>query len=166
MHKLYMLVTHFADEIDERVLALAPHAIDNQYKALLLCQALVQQPLAEGSLYESPLLSYVAMRCVGRHGAWRAPRVVVSILQRLCYGMHLTLLGASRAKWLLLRDSGPLPSAPTAAQATEALHGLHQQWLCGTESRLVGSALDNLALYVKLVARHSLPSRTIYERLQ
>jgi hypothetical protein len=44
----------------------------------------------------------------------------------------LTLLGASHAEWLLLRDSGPLPSVPTAAQVTEALRGLHQQWLCGT----------------------------------
>ncbi len=76
------------------------------------------------------------------------------------------LLGVSRAKWLLLRDSGTLPSAPTAAQATKALHGLHQQWLCGTESQSVGSALDNLTLYVKLVARHSLPSRAICERAQ
>ncbi len=80
--------------------------------------------------------------------------------------MRLTLLGASRAEWLLLRDSGLLPSAPTTAQATEALRGLHRQWLCGTESRSVGSTLDNLALYVKLVARHSLPSRTICEHAQ
>ncbi len=102
-----------------------PHAVDNQYKALLLCLALVQQPLAAGSLYESPLLSYMAVRCVGRHGAWRAPSVVASILQRLRYGVRLTLLGASHAEWLLLRDSSPLPSAPTAAQATGALRGLH-----------------------------------------
>ncbi len=106
---------------------LAPHAVDNQYKALLLCLALVQQPLAAGSLYESPLLSYVAVRCIRRHGAWRAPSVVVSILQRLRYGVRLTLLGALRVEWLLLHDSGPLPSAPTAAQATKALRVLHQQ---------------------------------------
>jgi hypothetical protein len=59
---------------------LVPHAIDNQYKALLLCLALVQQLLAVGSLYKSPLLSYVAVRCIGRHGAWRAPSVMASIL--------------------------------------------------------------------------------------
>ncbi len=94
---------------------LAPHAVDNQYKVLLLCLALVQQPLAAGSLYESPLLSYVVVRCVRRHGVWRAPSIVASILQRLRYGVCLTLLGASRTEWLLLRDSGPLPSAPTAA---------------------------------------------------
>ncbi len=77
---------------------LAPHAIDNQYKTLLLCLALVQQPLAAGSLYESLLLSYVAVRCVGWHGAWRAPSVVASILQRPRYSVCLMLLGASRAK--------------------------------------------------------------------
>ncbi len=62
---------------------LAPYVVDNQYKALLLCLALVQQLLATGSLYESPLLSYVAVRCIRRHGAWPAPSVVASILQRL-----------------------------------------------------------------------------------
>jgi hypothetical protein len=132
----------------------------------LLCCALVQQPLAMGSLYESPLLSYVVVRYVRRHSVWRAPSVMASILQRLRYGMRLTLLGASCAKWLLLRNSGTLPNAPIAAQATEALRNLHQQWLCGTESRSVNSALDNLTLYVKLLARHSLPSRTICERAQ
>ncbi len=132
----------------------------------MLCLALVQQLLVAGSLYESPLLSYVAMRCIGRHGAWRAPSVVASILQCLRHGVRLMLLGGSRAEWLLLRNSCMLPSALTAAQVTEALRGLHQQWLCGTESRSVSSTLDNLALYVKLVAQHSLPSRAIYDRTQ
>ncbi len=145
---------------------LAPHAIDNQYKALLLCLALVQQPLAAGSLYESPLLSYVAVRCVEQHGAGRAPSVVALIFQRLRYGVCLTLLGALRAEWLLLCDSGLLPSAPKATQATEALCSLHQQWLCGTESRSVGRALNNLALYVKLVAQLLPPSRAICKRAQ
>jgi hypothetical protein len=77
---------------------LVPHAIDNHYKALLLCLALVQQPLAASSLYESPLLSYVAVRYVRWHGAWRAPSVVVLILQRLRYGVRLTLLGTLCAK--------------------------------------------------------------------
>jgi hypothetical protein len=145
---------------------LTPYAIDNQYKALLLCLALVQQLLTAGSLYESSLLSYVAVHCVRRHGAWRAPSIVASILLCLLYGVCLTLLGGARAEWLLLRNSGPLSSTPIAAQATGALRGLHQQWLCGTKSWSVGSALDNLALYVKLVAWHSLPSRAICERAQ
>ncbi len=38
--------------------------------------------------------------------------------------------------------------------------------LCGTESWSVDSALDNLALYVSLVARQSLPSHAIYEPAQ
>jgi hypothetical protein len=46
------------------------------------------------------------------------------------------------------------------------LRGLHQQWLCGTESLSVDSAVDNLALYVKLVARHSMASCAICERAQ
>jgi hypothetical protein len=112
--------------------SLAPHAIGNQYKAFLLCLVLIQQPLAMSSLYESPLLSYVTVRCARRHGAWRAPSVIASILQRLRYGVRLTLLGMTHTKWLVLRDSGMLPSAPTAAQATEALCSVHQQWLCGT----------------------------------
>jgi hypothetical protein len=35
----------------------------------LLFLVLVQQPLAAGSLYKSSLLSYVAVRCIGRQGA-------------------------------------------------------------------------------------------------
>ncbi len=84
----------------------------------MLCLALVQQPLAAGSLYKCPLLSYVAVRCIRRHSAWRAPSVVASILQCLHYGVRLMLLGSLRAEWLLLCDSGPLPSAPTTAQVT------------------------------------------------
>jgi hypothetical protein len=86
---------------------------------------------------------------------------VASFLQRQRYNVRLTLLGPLRNEWLLLRDSGTLPCAPTAAQVTEALRGLHQQWLCSTESWSIGSALNNLALYVKLVVRHLLPSRAI-----
>ncbi len=71
--------------------------------------------------------------------------------------MRLTLLGASRTEWVLLRDSGPRPSAAAAIHATDALRGVCQQWLCHDSTPpSVSSARSRIFLYVKLVARHSL----------
>ncbi len=128
--------------------------------------ALVQQALPYGSHFTSPLLSNMAVRCLTRQGAWRAPNDYLSILNHLRYEVRLTLLGASRAEWVLLRDSGPRPSAATAIHTTDALCGVCQQWLCyDSTPPSVSSSMSRIFLYVKLVARHSLPqSQIVWDR--
>jgi hypothetical protein len=124
--------------------------------------ALVQQALPYSSHFASPLLSYMAVRCLTRRGTWRAPNDYSSILNRLRYSVRLTLLGESRAEWVLLRDSGLRPSAAAAIHATDALRGVCQQWLCRDSTPpSVSSAMSRIFLYVKLVARHSLPQGQI-----
>ncbi len=72
------------------------------------------------------------------------------------------LLGASRAKWVLLRNNSPHPSAVAAIHATDALRGICQQWLCrDSMPPSVSSAMSCIFLYMKLVARHSLPQGPI-----
>jgi hypothetical protein len=124
--------------------------------------ALVQQALLYGSHFASLLLSYMAVRCLTRQGAWRAPNDYSSILNRLRYGVRLTLLGALRAEWVLLRDSSPRPSAAAAIHSTDLLCGVCQQWLCRDSTPpSVSSTMSRIFLYVKLVARHSLPQGQI-----
>jgi hypothetical protein len=69
----------------------------------------------------------MAVRCLTRQGAWRAPNDYSSILNHLRYSVRLTLLGALRAEWVLLRDSGPRPSDVAAIHATDALCSICQQ---------------------------------------
>jgi hypothetical protein len=118
---------------------------------------LVQQPLPYGSYFQSPLLSYMAVRCLTRHGAWRSPGDYASILNCLRYGLRLTLLGASRPEWVVLREDGPRPTAQSAILATEALRRIREQWLCRDSTPpTVSSAVSRIFLYVKLVGRRSL----------
>jgi hypothetical protein len=45
---------------------LLPHAVEYQHQALAFCMALVQQVLPYGNHFTSPLLSYMAVRCMTR----------------------------------------------------------------------------------------------------
>jgi hypothetical protein len=92
-------------------------------KWLAFCMALAQQALPYSSHFQSLLLSYMRVRCLTWQGAWRVPNNYSSIFNHLHSGLRLTLLGASRAEWLLLRNNGPRPSAHATIQATEALRG-------------------------------------------
>jgi hypothetical protein len=103
-----------------------PYSLEHQHSALTFRTALVQQALPYGSHFQSPLLSYMAVRCLTRHGAWRDPGDFSSILNRLRYGLRLTLLSASRPEWVLLRDDGPRPTAQSAILATEALRRIRE----------------------------------------
>jgi hypothetical protein len=58
---------------------------------------------------------------------------------------------------VLLRDSGPCPSAAVAIHATDTLRGICQQWLCcDSTPSSVSSTMSRIFIYMKLVARHSL----------
>jgi hypothetical protein len=141
---------------------LSPRRCANQSLTLEQCLVLVQQTLTAGSHFESPLLNYMAVRSVTRQGAWCTPSDCYTILRRLCYGLCLTLLGALRADWLLLPNTGVHPTTDAAMLATDALHCLCQQWLrrVGTPPT-VSSAMRRVLHYVKLVARNAQPQRPV-----
>ncbi len=104
----------------------------------------------------------MAVCCLTQQGAWRTPNDYSSIFNRLYYGMRLTLLGTSCVKWVLLRNSSPRPSTAVAIHITDALRGVCRQWLChNSMPPSVSSAMSRIFLYVKLVARHSLPQGQI-----
>ncbi len=137
--------------------ALSRRNRSDQHVALAFCAALVQQPLAPGSIFASSLLSFATVRSLKRQGAWRLPTDYSRLLKRLRYGLRLTLLGASRSDWLHANDDGPRASDEAALAATAALQQLRDQWLCcNSTPPTFGSALSLIFLYVKLVARHSL----------
>ncbi len=146
--------------------ALFPYAAEQQHRALAFCLALVQQGLPYGSLFASLLLSYVAGCCLMWQGVLHAPNDYSSIINRLRYGMLLTLQSASRVKWLLLRNKGLSPSTAVAVHATEALRSICQQCLCcDSMPPSVRSALNCIILYVKVVAQHALlPGQIVWDR--
>jgi hypothetical protein len=111
-----------------------------------------------GSVFASPLLSFMAVRSLTRHGAWQTPNDYLSQLNRLRYCFRLTLLGASRSEWLLMHDDSPRPLDDSAVRVTEALKGICEQRLCRDGwPPTVGTTLSCIFLYTRLVAFNPRP---------
>jgi hypothetical protein len=80
--------------------SLSLQSSSDQKQALAFCLELVQQELATGSDFQSPLLSFMAMHSLKRQGAWCLPNDYWLLLNWLCYRLQLTLLGSLHCEWL------------------------------------------------------------------
>jgi hypothetical protein len=89
------------------------------------------QTLVGGRDFASPLLSYLAVRCLSRQGYWLAPAVYTSYLNKVRFGLQLTLLGCIRRSWLVISDDlRPPDDGKAAGAATGRLELLRKEWLC------------------------------------
>ncbi len=50
--------------------SLDPASADDQHRALLFCQRLLQQEFPSGRIFASHVISYCATRCVAYDGHW------------------------------------------------------------------------------------------------